>query len=117
MDTSGATRLKEASDQVLVHVKGAGEYVTGRGLFVAVPLSSRVVLCSLRRIRFGSKIETLVRTLLILQRTHPGDKSIVYSQWFDMLQLIGHALSRNDIKHVNAAGAMSMCTALNRPHA
>ncbi|KAG8915263.1 hypothetical protein FRC00_006131 [Tulasnella sp. 408] len=46
---------------------------------------------------YGSKIQTLVRHLLLIEETDPGAKSIVFSAWADSLHIIEHALAANGI--------------------
>ncbi|KIO21101.1 hypothetical protein M407DRAFT_29255 [Tulasnella calospora MUT 4182] len=47
--------------------------------------------------QYGSKIQTLVRHLLLLEETDPGTKSIVFSAWADSLHIIEHAMAANGI--------------------
>ncbi|KAG8974351.1 hypothetical protein FRC05_007512 [Tulasnella sp. 425] len=47
--------------------------------------------------RYGAKIQTLVRHLLLIEETDPGAKSIVFSAWADSLHIIEHALAANGI--------------------
>ncbi|KAG8965698.1 hypothetical protein FRC00_003173 [Tulasnella sp. 408] len=47
--------------------------------------------------QYGSKIQTLVRHLLLIEETDPGAKSIVFSAWADSLHIIEHALAANGI--------------------
>ncbi|KAG8904371.1 hypothetical protein FRC01_008755, partial [Tulasnella sp. 417] len=47
--------------------------------------------------QYGSKIQTLVRHLLLIEENDPGAKSIVFSAWADSLHIIEHALAANGI--------------------
>lgn len=51
-----------------------------------------------------TKLEALLRRLLLLQRTAPQEKSLVFSQWPDALRLLSKALDVNKIRHVSLAG-------------
>ncbi|GAO50610.1 hypothetical protein G7K_4734-t1 [Saitoella complicata NRRL Y-17804] len=50
---------------------------------------------------YGSKIDMIVRHLLWIRWKQPkNSKSIIFSQWSDMLDVIQRALEHNDIKNV-----------------
>ncbi|KAF5374399.1 hypothetical protein D9757_011841 [Collybiopsis confluens] len=44
---------------------------------------------------YGSKIQTLVRHIMYLERVDPGSKSIVFSAWADSLTIVERALRDN----------------------
>lgn len=46
---------------------------------------------------YGTKIEAIVGTLLNIARADPMAKSIVFSEWTDVLRIIANALQENDI--------------------
>lgn len=48
---------------------------------------------------WSTKIEEVVRCLLSIIRTDPSAKSLIFSTWNDVLQLISNAFTENNIKH------------------
>eukprot|EP00899_Mesostigma_viride_P007989 jgi/Mesvir1/17191/Mv07612-RA.1 len=46
---------------------------------------------------YGTKLEAVVRRLLWIHARDPTSKSLVFSQWQDVLELLGHALEANGI--------------------
>lgn len=58
--------------------------------------------------KWGTKGGALLRRLLRLKVTHPGDKSIVFSRFPDLLKLLARALESNNIGYVTLAGEASM---------
>ncbi|KAI8848832.1 SNF2 family N-terminal domain-containing protein [Chytridium lagenaria] len=53
---------------------------------------------------FGTKIDTIVRHLLYLRQTDPGCKSLVFSQWEQVLYILSAALQANHIRFVRMEG-------------
>lgn len=47
----------------------------------------------------STKVEAVVRTLMRIQRRDPGAKSLVFSTWQDVLDIISKALSDNDMEY------------------
>uniref|UniRef100_H0VRT6 E3 ubiquitin-protein ligase SHPRH n=1 Tax=Cavia porcellus TaxID=10141 RepID=H0VRT6_CAVPO len=46
----------------------------------------------------STKVEAVVRTLMKIQRTDPGAKSLVFSTWQDVLDIISKALTDNNME-------------------
>ena len=46
----------------------------------------------------STKIEAVVQTLIKIQREDPTAKSLVFSLWNDVLDILGSALMENDIQ-------------------
>ena len=51
---------------------------------------------------YGTKVEALVELLLTLQLEAPGDKTIVFSQWSKVLQIVSVALKQNGLIFADA---------------
>lgn len=49
---------------------------------------------------YGTKIEAIVGTLLSLSRADPLAKSIVFSEWADVLRIVANALDENGIPYL-----------------
>ncbi|OLL23782.1 putative ATP-dependent helicase [Neolecta irregularis DAH-3] len=47
---------------------------------------------------FGTKIDFITRHLMYLQQKKPEEKSVVFSQWVDVLEILQTALSTNGVK-------------------
>jgi len=52
----------------------------------------------------GSKVNAVVREVLILERREPAAKCIIFSQWEEVLQIIEHGLAENDVSYVRIQG-------------
>jgi len=46
---------------------------------------------------YGTKIEAVIKALLYIKQNTPKDKTIVFSEWKDVLEIISHALTENNI--------------------
>lgn len=66
--------------------------------------------------KWGTKGGALLRRLLRLKVTHPGDKSIVFSRFPDLLKLLARALESNNIGYVTLAGEACTCCTPNHHH-
>ncbi|KAL5711464.1 RING-type E3 ubiquitin transferase [Ranunculus cassubicifolius] len=53
---------------------------------------------------YGTKIEAITRRILSIKRTDPMAKILVFSSWNDVLDVLEHALSGNDISHIRMKG-------------
>ncbi|ORZ06330.1 SNF2 family N-terminal domain-domain-containing protein [Lobosporangium transversale] len=62
---------------------------------------------------YGSKIDSIVRHIAYLVREDPGTKCLVFSQWKNLLDIIGESLDRNRIGYVRLDGP-SMKTAVKQ---
>jgi len=62
---------------------------------------------------YGTKIESLVGDILDLHEKEPGVKSLVFSQWSDVLYIIGQALQENNIKFAKIKGRTKFQEQLN----
>ena len=51
----------------------------------------------------STKVESVVKTLLKIQRLDPTAKSLVFSTWNGILDIIGEALDENEIHHASLA--------------
>ncbi|KAJ3150778.1 hypothetical protein HDU86_006287 [Geranomyces michiganensis] len=51
---------------------------------------------------FGTKLDTLIRHIKYLKQTDPTSKSLVFSQWEQLLDYLGTGLAKNGIEYVNA---------------
>jgi E3 ubiquitin-protein ligase SHPRH len=49
---------------------------------------------------YGSKIDSIVRHLRYIRLTTPGAKALIFSQWTQLLEIIGMALTKNGIRFV-----------------
>eukprot|EP01135_Chromosphaera_perkinsii_P007734 Nk52_evm23s967 gene=Nk52_evmTU23s967 len=49
---------------------------------------------------YGTKIENIIHKLLYIKEQSPGAKSIVFSQWTDVLELLSVGLTKNYLSHV-----------------
>lgn len=54
---------------------------------------------------YGSKIDSIVRHISFLIEDDPNVKCLVFSQWSDVLGLVGQSLDLNNIGHVKLDGA------------
>ena len=54
---------------------------------------------------YGAKIEALTRYLVHLKKTDPTAKSLVFSQWEQVLRIVTLSLERNGLKYVRLEGA------------
>ncbi|KAF9155509.1 hypothetical protein BG015_009590 [Linnemannia schmuckeri] len=54
---------------------------------------------------YGSKIDSIVRHISYLVQNDPNVKCLVFSQWSDVLGLVGLSLDLNNIGHVKLDGA------------
>ena len=52
----------------------------------------------------SSKTKMLLHKLQQIQRDHPHDKAIIFSQWTSMLNVIERVLKKHDIRHVRYDG-------------
>lgn len=62
---------------------------------VAQPVSQTPVRGS-----YGTKIEAIVRTLLDINSANPLAKSIVFSEWSEVLRIIANALDENNVPYM-----------------
>ena len=46
----------------------------------------------------STKMEAVVKTLIKIQNDDPNAKSLVFSSWNDVLDILGSALTENDIQ-------------------
>ena len=51
----------------------------------------------------STKVESVVKTLLKIQRLDPTAKSLVFSTWNGILDIIGEALDENEIHYASLA--------------
>ncbi|KAA8495896.1 E3 ubiquitin-protein ligase SHPRH [Porphyridium purpureum] len=54
---------------------------------------------------FGTKIEAIVRRIIVLVQSEPGVKILVFSQWNAMLTIIAQALRHNEVSFIDAQRA------------
>ncbi|CAO3571022.1 unnamed protein product [Mortierella alpina] len=54
---------------------------------------------------YGSKIDSIVRHIAYLTREDPGTKCLVFSQWSNLLKLLGDSLNSNRIGFVKLDGS------------
>jgi hypothetical protein len=57
---------------------------------------------------WGTKIEAVVRELLVLQQTEPGAKALLFSQWNEVLEIVSRALGENGVKFARVKGKRSV---------
>jgi E3 ubiquitin-protein ligase SHPRH len=60
----------------------------------------------------GSKMEAIVRVLKSIDARFPGAKSLVFSQWTEVLEIVSSALTSNRVAHING-GAMQSSTSVS----
>ncbi|KAJ3177101.1 hypothetical protein HDU87_004593 [Geranomyces variabilis] len=49
---------------------------------------------------FGTKLDTLIRHIKYLEQTDPTSKSLVFSQWEQLLDYLGTGLNKNGVEYV-----------------
>lgn len=49
---------------------------------------------------FGSKIEAILKRILVVNQKRPGDKIIVFSSWKDALDILAYALEQNAFEYL-----------------
>lgn len=59
------------------------------------------------RNNFGSKVNTIVKQVLWLKKRDPSVQIIIYSQWTQLLQIIGSALRQNSVKYLGSKNTLS----------
>ena len=62
---------------------------------------------------YSTKIEAIVRRLLWLRKTDATSKTLVFSQWPDALEILGHALAANAVRFSYAANRRALGKALD----
>ncbi|KAK9159338.1 hypothetical protein Scep_005912 [Stephania cephalantha] len=63
---------------------------------------------------YGTKIEAVVRRILWVKFTDPDGKVLVFSSWNDVLDVLEHALSANDISFVRMKGGRKSHIAISK---
>jgi E3 ubiquitin-protein ligase SHPRH len=58
----------------------------------------------------GSKMAAVVRVLKSIELQFPGAKSLVFSQWTEVLEIVSSALSTNRVSHINGGAMKSSST-------
>lgn len=53
---------------------------------------------------FGSKIEAILKRIMIVRERRPNDKIIVFSSWKDALDILAYALEQNAQKYLHPKG-------------
>lgn len=71
-------------------------------------------LCTVPSLPAGTKVEAIVRRLLLLLQLHPANKVIVFSSWLDVLDILSHALTANGIHHAFGRGRRGFLQALEQ---
>jgi len=61
---------------------------------------------------WGTKIEAVVRKIKVLREKDPTTKSLIFSQWNDVLLLISRALEQNNLKYARVFGKTKIEKAL-----
>jgi E3 ubiquitin-protein ligase SHPRH len=61
---------------------------------------------------FGTKVTRLVSDILEIRQK--GEKGVVFSQWDDMIEIIGTALTKNNIPFVRASGTTQIGSQVNK---
>jgi E3 ubiquitin-protein ligase SHPRH len=49
----------------------------------------------------SSKMSAIVRVLRTIEKKTPGAKTLVFSQWSEVLDIVSHALRENEIQHTS----------------
>ncbi|PKI46157.1 hypothetical protein CRG98_033415 [Punica granatum] len=53
---------------------------------------------------YGTKIEAVTRRILWIKRTEPKAKVLLFSSWKDVLDVLEHAFTANDISYTRMKG-------------
>ncbi|KAM1311606.1 hypothetical protein ACFX1Q_008782 [Malus domestica] len=62
---------------------------------------------------YGTKIEAVTRRILWIKSTDPEAKVLVFSSWHDVLDVLEHAFTANDITHVRMKGGRKSQVAIS----
>ncbi|KAK9167890.1 hypothetical protein Syun_000030 [Stephania yunnanensis] len=63
---------------------------------------------------YGTKVEAVVRRILWVKFTDPDGKVLVFSSWNDVLDVLEHALSANDISFLRMKGGRKSHIAISK---
>ncbi|KAJ3118147.1 hypothetical protein HDU96_003676 [Phlyctochytrium bullatum] len=63
---------------------------------------------------FGTKVDTIVKHLLYIRTHEPGAKSLVFSQWDQVLEILAAAFRANNIGYVQMEGGKKAHDAVKR---
>lgn len=59
------------------------------------------------------QVEAVVRRVMWLTSQDPTTKILIFSTWQDVLDLVGHALSTNQLRHAHPRGPASVKAAIS----
>ncbi|KAI3991562.1 hypothetical protein MKX01_040572 [Papaver californicum] len=63
---------------------------------------------------YGTKIEAVTKRILWIKSTEPKAKVLVFSSWNDVLDVLEHAFSANNISHIRMKGGRKSHVALSQ---
>eukprot|EP00736_Rhodelphis_marinus_P000333 Rmarinus@m.29946 len=63
---------------------------------------------------YGTKMDAILRRILAIRKKDPNAKTIVFSQWADVLKLLGMAMKENAVPHEVAEGSRGLHGPLTR---
>lgn len=63
---------------------------------------------------YGTKIEAVTRRILWIKHTDPKAKVLVFSSWNDVLDVLEHALTTNDITYIRMKGGRKSHVAISK---
>lgn len=63
---------------------------------------------------YGTKMEAVTKRLLRIQLEDPNAKFLIFSTWNDVLDVVEHTLSANNIRYVRAKGRRSFDAAIRK---
>lgn len=63
---------------------------------------------------YGTKIEAVTRRILWIKHTDPKAKVLVFSSWNDVLDVLEHAFTANDISHIRMKGGRKSHVAISK---
>ncbi|GLT58794.1 hypothetical protein SLA2020_316600 [Shorea laevis] len=63
---------------------------------------------------YGTKIEAVTRRILWIKHTDPKAKVLVFSSWNDVLDVLEHALTTNDITYIRMKGGRKSNVAISK---
>ncbi|XP_026388746.1 E3 ubiquitin-protein ligase SHPRH-like [Papaver somniferum] len=63
---------------------------------------------------YGTKIEAVTKRILWIKSTDPKAKVLVFSSWNDVLDVLEHAFSANNISHIRMKGGRKSHVALSK---
>ncbi|KAH7301453.1 hypothetical protein KP509_23G027500 [Ceratopteris richardii] len=63
---------------------------------------------------YGTKMEAVVRRILRVQAADPSSRFLVFSTWNDVLDVVGHSLSANNVGFLRAKGGRHLSTIIRK---